>query len=348
MPMTRLDYCQFLLATHVNHTLTYFADHARTDNGQPRFSHDTVNRYLRRDRVTPSLLWQNVQADLVPHPDGYLLFDDTVLDKRHSRKIEPAQRQWSGNARGVIEGIGVVTCVYVNPEIDRFWVIDYRIYAPETDGKTKLRHVREMLTHTVTHKQLAFRTVLMDTWYATMPIWKQIEQLGKVYYCPVRCNRQVSLAPGTGYQRVDALSWSDQQVEQGRLVHLKKMPAGHRVKLFRLALWRIGYPPPERTEYVVTNDVAQSSSQAAQHECSVRWKIEQAHREVKQVTGIERCQCRKERIQRNHIGCAFLVWARLKALAYELGTTVYALKQGLLSDYLVRELRQPSLRIALA
>ena len=36
--------------------------------------------------------------------------------------------QYSGNAKGVINGIGVVTCVYVNPDLDRFWVIDYRIY----------------------------------------------------------------------------------------------------------------------------------------------------------------------------------------------------------------------------
>ncbi|WP_341747477.1 hypothetical protein [Candidatus Tisiphia endosymbiont of Dascillus cervinus] len=30
------------------------------------------------------------------------------------------------------------------------------------------------------------------------------------------------------------------------------------------------------------------------------------------LPGIERCQCRKQRIQRNHISCAFLVWAFLK------------------------------------
>jgi hypothetical protein len=42
------------------------------------------------------------------------------------------------------------------------------------------------------------------------------------------------------------------------------------------------------------------------------YNIEQLHREGQQVTGLERCQCRKARIQRNHIGCAFLVWVRLK------------------------------------
>jgi hypothetical protein len=340
--MTRLDYGQFLLSSQTNYTLTYFADHART------WSHDTINRYLRGDHVTPRLLWDNVKSDVIPHEHGYLLFDDTVLDKRHSREIEPARRQWSGNAKGIIEGIGVVTCVYVNPVLNLFWAIDYRLFAPETDAKTKLTHVEEMIKHTVAHKRvlsadgteapLPFATVLMDAWYATMRLWKQIEGLGRTYYCPVRGNRQVSLGPGLPYQRVDALEYPD----EGLLVHVKGMPKGHQVKLFRLAF------STERTEYVVTNDVSQSSSEAAREECAFRWKIEQLHREVKQTTGIEKCQCRKERAQRNHIGCALLVWVRLKSLAAQAGTTVYALKQDLLSDYMVEQLRNPSIRMALA
>lgn len=38
--------------------------------------------------------------------------------------IEVTRKQWSGNDKSVIRGIGVVSCVYVNPETERFWVID--------------------------------------------------------------------------------------------------------------------------------------------------------------------------------------------------------------------------------
>ena len=41
-----------------------------------------------------------------------------MLDKRHRRRIALVRRQYSGNVHGVIAGIGLVTCVYVNPEID--------------------------------------------------------------------------------------------------------------------------------------------------------------------------------------------------------------------------------------
>ena len=45
---------------------------------------------------------------------------------------------------------------------------------------------------------------LMDTWYATKKAMLYIEQLGKIYYCPLQYNRQVddskAVAP---YHRVD-------------------------------------------------------------------------------------------------------------------------------------------------
>jgi len=75
-----------------------------------------------------------------------------------------------------------------------------------------------------------------------------------------------------------------------------------------------------------------------QQVCKIRWKIEEFNRELKQLTGIESCQCRKARIQRNHIACAILVWLRLKDIAYKTGQTIYQIKYRLLSDYLIHVL----------
>ena len=89
------------------------------------------------------------------------------MDKHYAQHIALARCQYSGNAKGIINGIGIVTCVYVNPTLDRFYLIDYRIYDPETDGKSKLTYVKEMLSLLVYHKHLLFSTVLMDSLYAT-------------------------------------------------------------------------------------------------------------------------------------------------------------------------------------
>ena len=82
--------------------------------------------------------------------------------------------------------------------------------------------------------------------------------------------------------------------------------------------------------------------------CGWRWKIEQFHREAKQLTGLEKCQCRKARIQRNHIACAFLVWVRMAEVARKIGKTLYQLKHGLLDDYLCQQLKNPSIKMKLA
>lgn len=336
-PITRLDYCQFLLSSQINYTLTHFAEHAK------RWSHDTINRFLQGEKITPRLLWENLRDQIDPSPNGYLLFDDTVLDKNHARRIALVRRQYSGNQKRVIRGIGLVTCVYVNPDLDRFWIIDYRIYDPEGDAKTKLDHVDEMLRGALLSKGLPFKTVLMDTWYATRQLMLEIERLGKHYFCPLKCNRRVDDSDGTRpHQAVEALTWTEAEALEGKKIHIKDFPKGHRVKLFRLVF------STERTDFVATNDVTQASTEAAQRACGFRWRIEQVHREAKQVTGIERCQCRSQRIQRNHIGCALLVWIRLKQLAYQSGKSIYQVKFGLLSEYLIQQLKAPSVRMTLA
>ena len=51
----------------------------------------------------------------------------------------------------------------MNPKVQRFWVIDYRIFNPDVDGKTKIDHVKDMLQNLVYHQLFPFDTVLMDT-----------------------------------------------------------------------------------------------------------------------------------------------------------------------------------------
>lgn len=326
----KLDYCEFLISSQINYTQTYLADH------HEHYSHDSMNRFLRFDKMTPSLLWKNVSDDVVESENGYLIFDDMVLDKRHSQKSSLVRRQWSGNEKRVIRGIGVVTCVYVNPELKQFWLIDYRIYDPQGDGQSKVKHMLEMLDNVHYSKNLAYKTVLMDSWYASMEAMKHIEKLGKIYYCPIKSNRLVDDSDGISkHVNVKNLSWSETTQQEGKLVHLKKMPKGHRVKLFRLVL------STQRTDYVVTNDLTQDDLDATKQHCGIRWNIEQLHRESKQVTGIESCQCRVPRALRNHIACSFLVWIHLKRWADKAHTNIYRLKFSLLDNYMIDQLKNP-------
>ena len=333
----RNAYCQFLLVSQTNYTLTYFARHSDS------FSHDAATRYLVRDRIRPSTLFAHAAQDLVLSAQGYLVFDDSVLDKNYSRQIEGVCRQYSGNEHRVIRGIGLVSCVYVNPEMVRYWVIDYRFYDPDFDGRTKIDHVSDMLNVCIQKCQqgrLDFQAVLMDTWYATTRLMVQIHRSGSLFYCPIRSNRAAREVGGEvkhPYQKVETLDWSVEESDTGKPVHLRGFPQDLDLKLFRVVC------STADTDYIVTNDATPQPTQAVQQVQGFRWKVEQFYREAKQITGLEACQCRSRRAQRNHIGCALLVWTSLKAQAERLWTTIYTLKQGLLDEYMRQQLRSPSI-----
>ena len=83
------------------------------------------------------------------------------------------------------------------------------------------------------------------------------------------------------------------------------------------------------------------TAQVAQDANDVRWQIEELHRGLKQLTGTEKCQCRKARSQRNHVACCYHAWLSLKVKAVQLNKTLYQVKTDLLRDDLQAELRNP-------
>lgn len=327
-------YGQFLLSSQINYTCTYLADHFAG------LTHDNVQYFLKTSHFTPRMVWKRVRHEIVLSLKGYLLFDDTVLNKEYSHQIELVRRQYSGNVHGIVKGIGLVNCVYYNPDTDQFWLIDYRIFSPETDGKTKLDHVADML-HSVKGRNIPYQTVLMDSWYATTDLFKYLIGEQKTFYCPIKSNRKIDDTKGQEpYKQVQEAFWSATDVRQGKTIKLFKMPLDTYFKLFRVLV------STTRTDYIITNDMAQNDTGAADKQSSIRWKIEQLHREDKQITGIESCQCRLARSQRNHIAIANLVWLSFKRVAYQTQKTVYQLKQQLLDDYLIRQLKHPTLAFA--
>ncbi len=154
-----------------------------------------------------------------------------------------------------------------------------------------------------------------------------------MFYCPLKSNRTVDDSQGKApYTAVSGLEWFGDEMPRGKLVKIHGFPMDYKVKLFRVAA-------TNRTEYAATNELSQDSAVAVKYLCKIRWKIEQYHREGKQMLGLEKCQCRKARAQRNHIGCEILAWHCLTKLARKLKTNVYALTNGLLSEYMKEELK---------
>jgi hypothetical protein len=101
--------------------------------------------------------------------------------------------------------------------------------------------------------------------------------------------------------RVDEMVWSAEELRIVKCIQLQGTLD------FTVKLFRIDFPTGKR-EFIVTNDLTQAWSPATQQVYDWRQKVEEVHREVKQLTGLGHCQCQLERIIRNHIACAFLIW----------------------------------------
>lgn len=331
MKITTQSYGQFLINGVNNFTGTYFS---KIVEG---LEHDSVWRHLNGSKLPSKTIWERIKQDIVYSKKGYLIFDDSVLDKSASKKIQLARWQYSGTTHSTVMGIGIVNCVYYNPDLDRYWIIDARIYQPDQDGKKKYEHLQEMMLKAI-ERGVEFRTVLMDTWYAIAKIMQWINGLGYKFVCPIRKNRQVldhwSDSDNSKYNSVKDLPWDNDELKQG--VDTKLKTCSLKLQLFRLMVH------PNRTDYIVTNDnEAICTPEDATKACAFRWKIEQYHREIKQLTGIGKCQARNAKAQRKHIITSILAWIVMHAQALAKKMTIYELKNEPLRKFQENMWRNP-------
>jgi hypothetical protein len=326
--ITKCQYVEYLISTVANFTGTHLAEHL------DGVSHDTVTDYLQSQHLTARHLWELVGGLINDSEHAFLIADDSVQDKRYSRFIELVRNQYSGAEHGLVRGIGVVNLVHSSGAPGDFYPIDYRIYAPETDGKTKNDHFRDMLVRALADKRIKAKTVLFDSWYAGADNLKLIHRLGLIFFTTLKENRLVSLSKEEGYIHLDQIEWTPERLQNGVLVKLKEVP--FTVRLFKLVAtngdidWVISNCPDE----TLTAQVAQDAN-------DVRWQVEELHRGLKQLTGSEKCQCRKARSQRTHVACCYQAWLSLKVKAKQTGKTLYQVKTDLLHHYLRAELRNP-------
>ena len=347
------DYAQMLLNGVDNFTATYFSEVIGT------VSHDTIGRSIANIKLSPKVVREKALELLVPSQNGYLALDDTVMDKASSEAIEIASAQYSGQKHGITTGIGVVTLVYINPELGQYWILYYRIYYKKGDGKKKTEHALEMIEYWQTIHELhperaPFTTILLDAGYTCKKIMQYIIKSHKYFFGVMPKSRLVSFEETnrtTGevnvtYKHVGELEWQTKTSEgedlrqYGKLVCVDFLPKNIQLKLFLVTA-------KHRVEYLVTNQISIETAKVAKKVGSFRWKIEQFHREVKQLTGAAKCQARKGRKQRNHICIAFVVWHQLNELAKQMQITMYEVKHIPLREYQKQLWKNPAYRFSL-
>jgi putative transposase len=104
-------------------------------------------------------LWDEVNGIVQPQ-DGFLIIDDTTLDKPHVKNMDLVYRQWSGKHHRVVNGINSCTLLWTDG--NAIIPVDFRIYDIDADGKTKNDPFRDMLRKA---KERSFqpRIILFDS-----------------------------------------------------------------------------------------------------------------------------------------------------------------------------------------
>jgi Transposase DDE domain len=328
--ITKNQYIEYLLTTPINYTCSNLSEHLE------KVSHDVVTDFLQNSKFTPKDLWSLVKERIDDRAEAFLLVDDSVQNKEYSHSIETVKRQYSGNEHGLVKGIGLVNLVHTNGCSGDFYPVNYRVYNPDEDGKTKNDHFREMFVQVNGSQQIKARNIAFDSWYASADNLKLIHRSGWTFFTTLKSNRKVSLSKETGYQDLEAIEWTKETLISGHLVRIREVPFW--LKLFKLVATN------GDIEWVITNNLTEDFTRLRAVEAiQVRWQVEEFHREFKQLTGSEKCQCRKARSQRNHLACCYSAWVAIKVKAQEMRKTVYQLRNGLFAEYLKSQLKNPTI-----
>lgn len=128
-------------------------------------SHDSVNRFLLRERYDPKDLFDEVKL-YIDLTGGTLSGDDTIIDKPYS---DPSLTELIGyfsseKHHRIVKGIQLITLYYTDPS-GKSVPVNYHIYNKQ-EGKTKNVYLREMITE-VLGWGLQPKRVTGDTWYSS-------------------------------------------------------------------------------------------------------------------------------------------------------------------------------------
>ena len=299
-------------------------------------SHDSVNRFLLRERYEPKDLFDIVKA-IINLGGGILSVDDTVIEKLYSdpKYAELIGYFWSSKYHKTIKGVNLITLYYSDIHGNSV-PINYRIY-DKNEGKTKNDYFREMLLEVLAWG-LKPRIVTGDSWYSGLENLKFLRNQKLGFLFGIEKNRTVSSEPGK-YSQVRTIEIS----EQGLITHLREFGF---VKLFRKDFKKedsrhyILYLPDEATLKKIT-----TSEFITIHD--THWGIESFHRAIKQVCGVCRFMVRDSHAIKTHIFCSLQAFIRLELMRSEkLISNWYELQRNLftkvLREYILENLTSTS------
>ena len=315
------DYIRFMIGSPRQYSC---CEAERVSTKLPRTpSHDSWNRLLTSIEPDSEKLWVEAKP-YVENDNGILVLDDSTLDKPYSQKNPLVSCHWSGKHQKVVKGINLVSLVWSNEE--HCIPCDYRLYQ-KANGMTKNDHFKSML-YEANKRGMQPEYVLFDSWYASLDNLKFIRGLGWIWITRLQGNRTVN-PDGSGQ-----IALSETEIDQdGSIVYLKGYGL---VKIFRIVA------KDGDVEYWASSDHELTDLQRVKL-ADQAWSIENYHRDLKQNTGVERCQLRSVVGQKNHIGLSIRAFFRMEIYRVNKGISRFTTKWNIIRDAVAHFMAVPFL-----
>jgi SRSO17 transposase len=236
---------------------------------------------------------------------GYLIGDDSVMQKRRGKKMGGLGQHFSSTAEKTVTGHCMVQALYTL--LGRQCALEPRMYRQkavcEAEGvpfASKLDIMIEMIREFIPVPDTATH-VLLDSWYAAKKVWQAARERGFSITCGIRSNRSLriddpnsdkgwrwqKLSDYAAQLKADAftqLSWPGSE----RQVYIHVISTRIR-RLYRCQLICIRETLDGQTKFWVSSDLEADMETLLGH-IGQRWDIEVLFADVKELLGLDQYQ----------------------------------------------------------
>lgn len=291
LPRFIVAYAAALLSAPWRFSLVYLSAFSGT-------SHDFLTRGLKQKYSWKILLKLLLNNRLLS--DGYLIIDETEVDKSFAEKIPCLGWLWSHRQTKYIFGLQLVVIVWTNTKITI--PLAWKIYK-KGSGKTKIDLAIELIRYCLFTLKITPKSWLFDSFYAAEPLLKQLINHNQLFFSQLPKNRKFN-------QRFLFETNKGRPYWQGTGV----IRGGIMVQVVK-----------NRRKYYVTNAIGLSRKEQLKT-YKIRWQIEEVFRFIKSELGFEKCQSTSLVGQNTHFGVCFYLYATLQDIAEKTQMTDYRIK----------------------
>jgi len=300
-------------------------------------SHDRVTRFLSEREYTSRDLWRQVKSTVrqIEREDGVLIFDDTLQEKAWTDENEVMCWHFDHCSGRSVRGINLLNALYYSGDVSipvafelvrkplQFCDVKTR-QVKRASEVTKNELMRSMIA-TCVNNALKFRTVLMDSWFASVENFEFIVKKKKHFIAALKDNRLVALSAADKKQgrfvRIDTLELSDQQVVRGWL-------KGYANEVLLVRQVFTNKDGSTGLLNLVCSDLTCNGDTIATI-YQKRWKVEVFHKSLKSNAALAKSPTRRVTTQNNHVFMAIYAVFKLECLKLKHKTNHFALRAKL-------------------